>query len=147
MAALLLIALLAGSGEVPGSFNVTVCRWKGAGLGPPEKFRRYEEARRSAVNGVSRPSGEGRGTLLKIVEMDNEGECEREEGREDKKSPGRRVLSGAGDMSAALPYRRFKISAGPSAVCWFRLTNRDEFCPQCALTWRGGSVKVGGCWN
>jgi hypothetical protein len=102
MAALLLTALVAGSGEVglPGSFNVTVCRWKGAGLGPPEKFRRYEEARRSAVNGVSRPSGgEGRGTLLRIVEMDNEGECEREEGWEDKKSPGRRVLSGAGDIA------------------------------------------------
>jgi hypothetical protein len=102
MAALWLVALLAGSGDValPGSFSVTVCLWKGAGLGPPEKFRRYEEARRSAVKGVSRPSGAGRGTLLRIVEMDNEGECESEEGWEDKKSPGRRELSGAGDMTA-----------------------------------------------
>jgi hypothetical protein len=112
------MALLAGSAEVgsPGSFNVTVCRWKGAGLGPPEKFRRYEEARRSAVNGVSRPSGESRGTLLRIVEMDNEGDCEREEGWDDRKSPGRREVSGAGDMTA-LHYRQFKISVAPSAVC------------------------------
>lgn len=90
-----------------GSFNVTVCRWNGAGRGPPEKLRRKEEeALRSAVNGPAGPSGGVRGARDKMVLIDSEDEFGREEEEDDDdgedKPLGRRwVRSGAGDMPEA----------------------------------------------
>jgi len=79
-------------GRLPGSFDVTVWRWRGGRRGPPEKLRRKEEeARRSAVKGPTGPSCGVRDARDRMAVIDNEG-------FEGEKSLGRRGLSGAGDM-------------------------------------------------